>query len=238
MNITPCQIQNYEDFLQTLLSVGFSMGGGNDEGIFAAIPWSWNQAPPYETPIQWHTGDRETDPWEWRIRVLDERRDIAYAKVFFKKSGYITREWAPYFLAVRRGGHSFTEDYERGTISYDAKRIYECVAEHETLPLHAMKQLTGFGDKDSKSRFDRALTELQTRMFLTMCGRQQKLSSKGAEYGWSSTVFCTTESFWGEDVFEEAASIEPTEATESITSRILTLNPTAEHKKLLKFIHG
>ena len=31
--------------------------------------------------------DPETDPWEWRIRVLDERDDIAYAKLFYKKSG-------------------------------------------------------------------------------------------------------------------------------------------------------
>ncbi len=53
--------------------------------------------------IAWHTEDPETDPWEWRIRVLDEYTDIAYGKLFFRKSGYITKEWYPYFLAVRRG---------------------------------------------------------------------------------------------------------------------------------------
>ena len=43
------------------------------------------------------------------MRVLEEREDIAYSKVFFRTSGYITREWYPYFYAVRRKGESFQE---------------------------------------------------------------------------------------------------------------------------------
>ena len=61
------------------------------------------------------------------MRVLDERGDIAYAKLFFKKSGYIIKEWYPYFLAARRGGNTFDEAYKDGTISHLAKRIYDVV---------------------------------------------------------------------------------------------------------------
>lgn len=231
------EIKNYGDFVNTLLDVGFSMGGGNSEGIFSVIPWNWKEIPPYETPVCWHTGNPETDPWEWRIRVLDECKDIAYAKLFFRKSGYIAKEWAPYFLAVRRENRSFDEEYSEGTISNYAKRIYDAVIENGTLPLHGIKQLAGFG-KDEKSQFDRALTELQMKMYLTMCGRQQKISQKGMEYGWSSTVFCTTENFWGEDIFEKAAKIEKDESIEKIRERIFMLNPHAELKKILKFIKG
>jgi hypothetical protein len=230
-------IQNYNDFLTTLLDTGFSMGGGNDEGIFSIINWNWNEQPPYETPVRWHTGDPETEPWEWRIRVLDERNDITYAKLFFKKSGFITKDWYPYFLAARRGGITFEESYESGTSSHFAKRIYEVVAEHETLPLHAIKQLAGFA-KEDKSGFDRALTELQMKMFLTMCGRQQKLSEKGEEYGWSSTVFCTTEHFFGDEVFEKAAAINSDKAKKAITAQVLKVNPAAVEKKVIKFISG
>jgi len=235
--LTITQIKNYADFTATLLQAGFSMGGGNSEGIFSLIPWSWDNEPPYETPVRWHTGDPETDPWEWRMRVLDERSDIAYAKVFFKKSGYITRAWVPYFIAARRGGDSFEEAYSGGTISHDAKRIYSVILENGTLPLHAIKQLAGFG-KEEKSQFDRALTELQMKLYLTMCGRQQKLSQKGEEYGWSSTVFCTTESFWGEDIFEDAENLSQNEAVKKITAQVLRLNPDAAPKKILKFITG
>jgi hypothetical protein len=228
-------IRNYDEFVDTLLKAGFSMGGGNSEGIFSLITWSWNEEPPYETPVKWHTGEPDTDPWEWRMRVLDERNDIAYSKVFFKKSGYITKEWAPFFIAVRRGNRSFEEEYADGVISNYAKRIYNVILEYGTLPLHAIKQLAGF-HKDEKSQFDRALVELQMKMFLTMCGRQQKISQKGEEYGWSSTVFCTTEKFWGEDVFNQAASIDKEQAITKIMEQVIVLNPKAEPKKILKFI--
>lgn len=231
------EIHNYNDFTTALLESGFSMGGGNSNGIFSLIPWDWNQTPPYETPVCWHTGEAETDPWEWRMRVLDERTDIAYAKLFFKKSGYITKEWYPYFLKIRRDGITFEEKYADGTASHYAKRIYEVLKEHDALPVHTLKQLAGFTGED-KAAFDRGLVELQTGMFLTMCGRQQKRSKLGEEYGWSSTVFCTTEHFFGDEVFEAAAHISTQEAVEKITAQVYKLNPGAESKKILKFMRG
>lgn len=231
------EIYNYADFTAALLKSGFSMGGGNDNGIFSLISWDWKQEPPYETPVRWHTGNPETDPWEWRMRVLDERDDIAYAKLFFKKSGYITKDWYPYFLKVRRDGMSFEEKYADGTTSNFAKRIYEVIDKNAALPIHTLKQLAGFSGED-KSKFDRALIELQTGMFITMCGRQQKRSKLGEEYGWSSTVLCTTEMFFGEEVFRKAEGIDMQEAVNKITAQVYMLNPTAEGKKIIKFIRG
>ena len=232
------RIHNFDDFVNALLDAGFSVGSmGNSDGIFSLIPWGWNETPPYETPVTWHTEDPETDPWEWRMRVLDERGDIAYGKFFFKKSGYITKAWYPAFLAARRRGMTFEEAYAEGKITHFAKRIYHIVALHGNLPLHGIKQLGGFS-KEDKSGFDRALTELQMHLFLTMCGRQQKLSQKGVEYGWSSTVFCTTERFFGEEVFAEAAAMTPEAAGEKIRKQVLTLNPEAQEKKIKKFIFG
>ena len=230
-------IQNYADFIETLLKAGFSMGGGNNEGIFSVIGWDWNEDPPYETPVRWHTGDPETDPWEWRMRVLDERDDIAYAKLFFKKSGYITKEWYPYFLAARRSGTSFEDEYASGKISQTAKIIYDILLEYEILPLHAIKQIAGIS-KEEKSRFDRTMIELQMKMVLTMCGRKRKLSQKGQEYGWSSTVFCAVESYFGEQVLQQAEQIGKQEAIEKISQQIYRLNPQADSKKISKFILG
>lgn len=231
------EIYNYDDFAAALLKTGFSMGGGSSDGIFAVLPWGWDQEPPYDTPVRWHTGERETDPWEWRMRVLDERQDIVYGKLFFKKSGFITKDWYPYFYAVRRGKRGFEEEYSSGTLSHPAKRIYEAVSEYKNLPVHGIKAVAGFGRED-KSVFDRALTELQMKMYLTMCGRQQKLSGKGEEYGWSSTVFCLTEDFFDRDVLKQAEQITADEAVEAITEQILRLNPDAEPKKIMKFIKG
>ncbi|MCL2531801.1 MAG: hypothetical protein FWE40_06560 [Oscillospiraceae bacterium] len=219
-------IQHYDDFCAALLDAGFSLGD-KDAHIFSLLVNSWNE----DGPQQWHTGNPDTDPWEWRMRVLQERSDIAYGKLFFKKSGFITQEFYPCFLAARRGGMSFYEAYESGTISHYAKRIYDVVAEFGCLATDNIKREAGF-TRDEKSKFDSALTELQMRMYLTMQGQQQIGT-------WPSTVFCTTELFWdGTDVFERAAALDADEAAEIIEQRVLELNPAAQAKKIAKFITG
>ena len=169
-------LNNFNDFTGILLASGFSIGGGNDEGIYAIVDYDWLNVSP-GPPIVWHTGDPETDPWAWRIRVLNERDDIAYTKCFFKKSGYITREFYPYFLALRRGGRGFDDEYADGKISHCAKRIYNVIREHGELPLQQIKSFGGFG-RDDKSKFDSALTELQMRLYLTICGTRRFLNHR------------------------------------------------------------
>lgn len=230
-------VNNFSDFCNALLKCGFSMGGGNAHGIFAVIPYGWEEQKLINSPVKWHTGNPETDPWEWRMRVLEERNDIAYSKLFFKTSGYITKEWYPYFLAIRRKSRSFDEAYNEGTISAAAKRIYDIVAENGATAFHDIKRLGEF-KKEDNSRFERAITELQMGMFITMCGREQKTNKFGEGYGWNSTVFCTAERFWDDKIFEKASKITPDDAEEKITEQILRLNPAAEEKNIKKFIQG
>ena len=231
------RIMCYSYFVFALLEAGFSVGCGNDGRIYSVLQWGWDEQAPYDTPVRWHTGDPETDPWEWRMRLLDERDDIAYAKCFFKLGGYMTREWAPCFLAARRDGRTFAEEYAHGVISAEARRVYEAVCAHEALPTHALAPLCGFS-RQEKPRVERALVELQTRLHLTTCGRRRKVSRMGKEYGWSSAVFCTTERFWREEVFTEAARIKKEQAAARIAQRALLLNPQVDAKKLQKFIFG
>ncbi len=226
-------VNNFSEFCEELIKSGFSMGGGNARGIYAVIPFGWNSAPA-DSPIVWHTGDPETDPWQWRMRVLEERDDIAYGKVFFGTSGYITKEWYPLFLAVRRQGMVFDEWYDEGKVSQLEKSIYEAVDAGGRVALHEIKSICGIGKEDA-SRFDRALVNLQRNLFLTVCGQTQKKNKYGEEYGWSSTVFCTAEDFWGEDLSPDISS---QDAYQKIHDRILELNPQAVEKTIRKFIQG
>ena len=230
-------IRNYSDFVAALLDAGFSMGVGRGDGVYSVLPWSWDELPPYSTPVRWHTGDPDTDPWEWRMRVLEERNDIAYAKLFFKKSGFITREWYPYFLSTRRGGFCFEDAYCGGTVSNAAKRVYDVICANGALSLHAIKQIAGFSREDN-SKVEAALNSLQMGMYITICGRQQKLSKQGLEYGWYSTVFTSVEDFWGAETIDISEGISKGEAIRAITDRILTLNPLADKNKIEKFITG
>ena len=229
-------IQNYNDFISALLEAGFSGAiGGKDDGVFALFRYGWGAED--ETGIEWHTGNPDTDPWEWRIRVLDEREDIAYAKIFFRKAGYITKKWYPYFYAARRGNKTLEEEYESGVISRFAKRIYQAVEENGSLPLDEIKRAAGFLRED-KFRFDSALTELQMKMYLTICGVNRNYTQDGKVYGFTTTVFNTTESFFGEDVIKDAENISAAEAVGKLTEQIYKLNPAANRKKIEKFIKG
>ncbi len=95
-------IQNFDDFCRELNNCGFSMGGGNAKGIFALIDYDWTNQDGLDTPMKWQCGAPEVDPWEWRMRVLEERTDIAYSKVFGGTSGFITVEnfWAERGLEI------------------------------------------------------------------------------------------------------------------------------------------
>lgn len=230
------ELQNYQDFLSALRVSGFSMGGANAKGVFSLLADYSENTDTVASPIQWHTEDPETDPWEWRMRVLEEQNDIAYAKLFFRTSGYITKEWYPYFFAVRRAGVPFAELHQQGTVSNEAKRIYEIVLHEGPIPLHEIKRMCGFS-KEEKSRFDRTMTELQMKMFITMCGRQQKLDRYGIGYGWSSTSFCTVEKFWAQRGVE-LCEVDPDVAYEKIRVQILRLNPMADEKSIDRFIRG
>lgn len=226
-------VQCYDDFCRELLNAGFSLGGGSDKGIYAAVPFDWTEQPA-GTPVRWHTGDPETDPWEWRMRVLEERSDIAYAKVFFRASGYITEEWYPYFLAVRRQGMSFEEAREEGRVSELSRRIYNAVQENGRVPMHEIKRLAGLRD-ETTAHIEKAMTDLQMGMFLTICGRQQKRNAYGELYGWSSTVFCTPEEFWHRE-FDDLPDCD--QAIQKICARVSQLNPSAQERKIRKFIYG
>lgn len=231
------EIHHYNDFIAALEEAGFAMAGGSADGIYSIIPWGWDAEPPYDTRVTWHSGKPDLDPWIWRLRVLEEGGRFAYGKVFFKKGGFITRQWYPHFLKVRRKGQTMEEAFAEGRISYEAKEAYDAVVRLQPVPLHTLKAELGI-TRDSKSSFDRALVELQMGLWVTISGARPKQSQDGQDYGWSSTVFTTTEAFWGPEVFDEAGTLSEKAAHEAIREQIVRLNPEARAAKMNRFIDG
>jgi hypothetical protein len=224
------KIDSFESFCSALHEAGFSIGGSNDEGVFSLCSY-------FSENIAAHTGDIETDPWEWRIRGITECSDLSYGKVFFNKGGWITREWYPCFLAARRGHKTFDEMYEDGMISNLAKRVYELIRTTPHLALHEIKIMLESG-KELNSKIESALTMLQMKMLITISGQKFKLSREGHAYGWPVTTFCTVEDFFGAESFDLSCEISHQEAVDRITARILEFNPNANPKAIVKFIAG
>lgn len=100
--------------------------------------------------------------------------------------------------------------------------------------MHDIKRLAGLSGETS-AHIEKALTDLQMSMLLTICGRQQKRNAFGELYGWSSTVFCTPGGILARRRYRD---IPPEEAAKRIRARVLELNPDAQERKIRKFIYG
>ena len=220
-------IQNFGDFARVLRRVGFSVSGGSAEGGIAL-------SDAFSPDVRWFSG-AETDPWEWRMRVVEELKDVAYAKVFLGKGGFITREWYPYFLAVRRGGMTFDDLYQDGLLSAFARDIYRAIEEHGQIAYHEIKRVIGSGRED-ESKVKTALVQLQMRMLVTIAGRTYRYNKEGLPYGWEVNVFSTPEHYFGDGVFEESIGVGRDAAIAAIAGRIRECRPDTGEREMMKFI--
>ena len=113
-------IRSFGDWCAALRRAGFALGGAHAEGIFSLRPYM-------DPSLKDYTGDPDTDPWIWRIRALEDRT-LANGKVFFGKSGWISRDWYPVFLAARRR-RTLDEMYGEGLARRLDRDLYRVVAQ-------------------------------------------------------------------------------------------------------------
>lgn len=180
----------------------------------------------------WHTG-LETDPWVWRIRIVDERR-AAYAKLFQGKLGFVSLEWYPVFLAARRRGEDVESVYRDGLLGHAAKRIYLLFDENPDLATHEIKALAGFG-RDSKSEYESGIVELQMSMFVTVQGMTRMTSRRGEPHSWPATSFTTVERWAGPEMIEQSLRMDPEGARDRIIERVAEIVPGIDPGKAARF---
>ena len=112
--------------------------------------------------------DEHDDPghvtWGWKDSSLGERVWY-YAKVLRKKATVIALDIAPYFYALSENFGTPEEDYldqyRRGTLTQEAKAIYEALLREGPSHTIALRNMTFMSGKSSSYRFNRALDELQ-----------------------------------------------------------------------------
>ena len=102
--------------------------------------------------------------WGWKDSLLGQRRWY-YAKVLRKRATIISLDVTPYFYALSENYGSpesdYLDQYRQGTMTQEAKAIYEALLEGGPAHTVALRKTTFMADDASKSRFNRALEELQ-----------------------------------------------------------------------------
>lgn len=112
--------------------------------------------------------DAHDDPghvtWGWKDGLLGARRWY-YAKVLRKKSTIISLEVAPYFYALSENFGAPEEDYliqyMQGQLTQEAKAVYETLLTEGPLDTITLRHAARLTSRESDSRFNRALADLQ-----------------------------------------------------------------------------
>ncbi|MFQ5944596.1 MAG: DNA glycosylase AlkZ-like family protein, partial [Anaerolineales bacterium] len=111
--------------------------------------------------------------WGWKDQMLGKRKWY-YAKLLRKKATLISLDVAPYFYALTENYGDPEEDYliqyEAGRLKQENKLVYEALLREGAMDTIALRRKVGLTSKESKYRFERALSELQADMKILPIG--------------------------------------------------------------------
>jgi uncharacterized protein YcaQ len=108
--------------------------------------------------------------------LLGKRRWY-YAKVLRKKSTIISLDVAPFFYALSENYGAPDEDYlvqyMQGRLTQEAKLVYETLLHEGPLDTITLRRAAHLSSRESESRFNRALADLQADFKLIPAGTSQ-----------------------------------------------------------------
>ncbi len=101
--------------------------------------------------------------WGWKDRSLGQRWWY-YGKMLRRRATLISLDMLPFFYASS-GNYGelddYLEEYRSGTMTAEAKRVYEALLTHGPLDTVRLRREAQMAADKPKSRFERALVELQ-----------------------------------------------------------------------------
>lgn len=169
--------------------------------------------------------DEVEGPWNWRME-LAASREIAYAKLFRGKYGFVSPEMYPHLANYRREGYDFDARVDEGLVRDGERRLYALIEGGMHLSMDLRRAFTGKG-------FESVLTALQMRTYVTCSGFERRRNRKGEPYGWEIARYEITEAVFGERCTAEYAA-EPEESLEVIRKKLSRFIPAGSVDVLLR----
>src|SRR5512136_187734 len=112
-----------------------------------------------------HSGYEIERTWGWKDEALDKRLWF-YGKLIRAKATLISLDFLPNFYALSENfgdfEHDYLAEYKTGALTADAKQVYEALLRHGALDAVRLRREVHMSSDANKSRFDKALTDLQT----------------------------------------------------------------------------
>ena len=143
---------------------------------------------------------------------------MAYGKFFNNKTGFISREWFPYFANARRDGYDFDAAWDDGLVQRRYKAIMDLCEDGGMHPGFELKPAAGFG-KEGYKNFDGCIAQLQMQTYLIIRKFERRRNKRGLSYGMAVSYYQKPEELWGYEHVTGAYKEEPSDSAERIFRR-------------------
>lgn len=184
-------------------------------------------------PELWFS-DEADGPWEWKGPIARSGTCV-YGKFFGGKAGFVSREWLPDFVNLRRDGYDFDARYDDGLVSRKDKDVYDTVAEHGAILSRELKCLRNYR-KGGNTGFDTVITRLQMQTYITIGDFVYLQDKFGRPYGWGVAEYTTPEAQLGYDFITSAYRRKPEESKERILAHLRGVLPEVGEGQIAKLL--
>lgn len=185
------------------------------------------------SPLQWHTGDPETDPWQWRDRAAVEKR-LAFGNILGGHKGFLSPPLYPLFYSACRPDGSMEDRYRWGHVKRLVWDVYRLFEENGSLDTGDIRRMMNVRKSEGASAVDGAIVRLQREFYITVSGNRRKISFDGTEYGWPANTYQLVDSWAAEWLKEPLLST--AEAREKILGYCAALDQKIDIKKTEKLL--
>jgi hypothetical protein len=200
-------LQTYPDFLARLDELGFLP-------LSPLLPGLPSLSSETEDN-RWHTGDPETDPWQWKDRAAEEKR-AAYGCLLGGHKGFVSARLYALFYAACHPRTSMPERWAAGVVSQRTWQLWQLFEKRISLNTADVRRLMGVTAKQGASQVDRSLIELQSEFYITIAGSRRKVAKDGRPYGWPASVFERVYHWAPPDWLSPVSTLRPEGARETI----------------------
>ena len=184
-------------------------------------------------PVPMEHGDPDISKcWGWKDEALDKKWWY-YGKLLRRRATLVSLGQLPYFYALSENYGSlddYLQEYADGLMTAEAKAIYEAILENGPLDTVRLRREARMSANSAKSRFERALVELQVGLKVLPVG----VAEAGA---WRYAFLYELLLRWFPDVPEQARQIGRGEARRALVLQYLDNVVAADRKMIGKVFH-
>lgn len=157
------------------------------------------------TPAELWFNDNVDGPWEWKGPIA-RGGETAYAKWFKNKAVFVSLEWLPRLINVRRGMSK--------PLGYDEERVVRAIISNENMLSTEIRKECGFGrhgatlaerallantGAGTRASLDTILTRLQMKGQIVVCDFEYNIDKHGRPYGWGKARYTTPEILYADN---------------------------------------